>query len=638
MKILYEHLAERIVERPSIKDISNKLFQLGHEHDLENNIFDIEITPNRGDCLSVDGLLRDLNIFYQTIPRKEIFNGNIEKFNFNFKNDEKDACPYISFLEIEIGDYIESYNESLESYFRDLNNKKINFFTDLSNYLSYETGQPTHCYDSMKIPEGLTLGRNQEKTKFMTLLDKEIEIKENNLLFFNNDKIVNLAGIVGGKNSACDDKTKSVIVECAYFNPEEILGKSIQYNINSDAAYKFERGVDPSSHEYVLRRFIQITSEHTSIKNLKLLQKNYTNIIKSKIECHVSEVNKILGTDIDDNYFKQLLHNLGFEQNGSVISIPHFRSDVCSINDIAEEVARSVGYNNIPRKNFTIAINKKNSDKKELEQSIHDLLVDNGFYEVINAPFSRIESKSKIVVDNPLDKNKPYLRTNLKEALLENLLFNERRQKDSIKLYEISDVYYFKEKVIKKRILGVIASGRVGKNYKNYSQKIDQKYIQNIMDIIFPNHALDIQKISRNEIQTKQRGEIIYTEIILNEIDQDFSQYIRTSEKKSGEFIQYSPISEFPFSYRDLSFSVTKSSSLENLLKTLDEFKHEMLKEVFIFDFYKNEKKEEIKIGYRFIFQSTKETITEGVVEEIINSIIRDTTHIDSVEIPGLKK
>jgi phenylalanyl-tRNA synthetase beta chain len=151
MKIPYKHLLSRLEDSPKIDEVSDKLFQLGHEHEIFKEIFDFELTPNRGDCLSLNGIIRELSIFYRTKSKQNVFQGDIEDLDLNFENHAIDICPQISFLQIEIDQETTEYKDYIESYFNDLGLNKNNFFTDISNYLSYETGQPTHCYDYKKI-------------------------------------------------------------------------------------------------------------------------------------------------------------------------------------------------------------------------------------------------------------------------------------------------------------------------------------------------------------------------------------------------------------------------------------------------------------------------------------------------------
>ena len=452
MKIKFEHIAQNIKETVSIDDISSKLFQLGHEHEIHNNIFDIEFTPNRGDCLSIKGILRDLAAFYTVNDRKDLFEGEINTFPINFKNNYIEACQTISFLRIEIGDNIKEYQNDLKNYFNDLQLNKNNFFTDISNYLSYETGQPTHCYDAKKIDGEIVLENYESEYDLETLLDKNIKLTNSNAVFKIDKKIINLAGVVGDKSTSCTSKTREVIIECAYFNPEIIIGKSIKYDIKSDAAHKFERGVDPSSHEYVLRRFINIVKDHTEIKRLELFSETYKEPEKITINLDVKKINKILGISIaKDDYIEHLI-KLGFEVNNTKIIVPSHRSDIKHENDLAEEVARIIGYDNIPVAKLELP---KLSNKKTFleERKLKQILINDGFYEVINFPFTSVNDNNSLTVDNPLDSNKKYLRKNLRHSLIENLLFNERRQQDSVKLFEISDIYemdFEKNKLLKK--------------------------------------------------------------------------------------------------------------------------------------------------------------------------------------------
>ena len=151
MKIAYRHLVQHIEECPSIEHISNKLFQLGHEHEIKDNILDMEFTPNRGDCLSLVGLARDLNIFYEFNNSLDLYEEEINDLKLDFINKSESDCPSISFLKIEIEGPISQYKDYLSSYFSNLKIKKNNFFTDISNYVSYELGQPTHCFDHDKL-------------------------------------------------------------------------------------------------------------------------------------------------------------------------------------------------------------------------------------------------------------------------------------------------------------------------------------------------------------------------------------------------------------------------------------------------------------------------------------------------------
>ena len=184
-------------------------------------------------------------------------------------------------------------------------------------YISYETGQPTIA-DSNKLGNYLLL----DSVCDINLCYKDINLIGDDLVFKNKENnIVNLAGVVGGQNTACNIDTKSVIVECAHFNPESIIGKSIKYDISSDAAHKFERNTDSERHEYILRRFLKIIEDHSTIKEAKILNMSFedTNPIKIPL---TDKLNKILGTNISDKECKNYLTRLGFEIDGNNIVVP----------------------------------------------------------------------------------------------------------------------------------------------------------------------------------------------------------------------------------------------------------------------------------------------------------------------------
>tara|TARA_B100002052_G_scaffold51608_1_gene44767 strand:- start:2881 stop:4812 length:1932 start_codon:yes stop_codon:yes gene_type:complete len=643
MKIAYEHLIKFIPSRPSIENISEKFFQLGHEHEIENNIFDMELTPNRGDCLSINGLLRDLSVFYEITPNNEIYTDDIKSLDINFVNNSQEACPSISFLKIKIQGEVSAYKGIFQDYFDDLDVNKNNFFTDISNYISYETGQPTHCYDAEKVTSLISLETSVEEYEFKTLLDKTIKLEDENLVFVQNDEVINLAGVMGGSGTACSKDTKSVIVECAYFNPENVIGQSIKYDIKSDAAHKFERGVDPLCHEKVLRRFLKIVDEHATIKNVEIFKRDYISHNSTEIPFSIERINKILGLSCNSEELQDYLTKLGFNIDKNKIIAPSYRSDIKTENDIAEEVARVIGYNNIPTQPIKIPKLSNTSAKnlELLENNIKTLLISEGFFEVINDPFVNHETNNSIKLDNPLDSGRKNLRINLEKSLIDNLLYNERRQQDSIKLFEITDVYYIDKKELKsKRKLGIICSGRVGKNYLDFSRKIDNKYLTNILEKFNKKISFNPHLINRDELETKLNDKIIYLEIDLHELENyDFD--ILDVEKfilNKNNFKKYIPISSFPSSVRDLSFAVADKEKYHDLQNLLLDYKDILIKEIFVFDFYHNENKDEIKIGFRFVFQSNSSTITEGEVNKIMNEIIEKALSIPSVEIPGLKR
>ena len=291
---------------------------------------------------------------------------------------------------------------------------------------------------------------------------------------------------------------------------------------------------------------------------------------------------------------------------------------VKKINSLPEYKCFCLGFNNIPIVKLNIP--KKPNKEVSLENSIRSYLVDNGFYEVINTPFINNNHSHSIKVDNPLDSNREYLRTNISNSLIENILYNEKRQQDSIKLFEISDIYTFNNgNVDVATNLAIIVSGRQGSNHRDFSLKLDEKYLEELfmnVDIATP---VAINKIDKNKLDTKAK--VLYkAPKLLNFL----------------ETIQYRKISDFPSTYRDISFLIKESSQIDVLIETIGLIKDPILKDSFIFDYYNDEKANNIKIGFRFIFQSYKTTLTDVEVNIIFNNIVIMTKSINGIEIPGV--
>ena len=336
-------------------------------------------------------------------------------------------------------------------------------------------------------------------------------------------------------------------------------------------------------------------------------------------------------TDFLDNEFQG--ESLMFMVSNE-IKVPSFRHDIQSNNDLAEEIARVIGYDNI--KSAPINLNKVIYDENQSKiNKLESLLINNGFSEVINFPFTSKKVKKSITIDNPLDSNRGNFRTNLKDSLVENLLYNERRQKDSIKLFEISDIYTKDKEIIQQKKIGIIVSGRLGDNHSDFSIKLDKKFLDQLLNDGGAKENFEIIEISRDCLETKKKDKIYYIETYLSDIPSNFFLNL-DANKKNINFISYKPFSEYPSSTRDFSFSIDNIHEVNNVIRMLDQVTDEIIKKIFMFDFYKNNKAETVKLGYRFIFQSNTKTLSEKEINEKIQEILNPILKIDGVSIPGM--
>ena len=388
--------------------------------------------------------------------------------------------------------------------------------------------------------------------------------------------------------------------------------------------------------EEAIRRFIFIVSEHAEILDLEFVSFSNKNHAPVKLDLNSNKISKILGHPIDKNNYIKTLESLNFLITENDIFVPSYRHDIASQNDLAEEMARVIGYDKIQSQELDYIFQKNKTEGEDDEYMIKDFLSENGFYEVINFPFTSLKS-SPIFLDNPLDSTKSYLRTDLKESLIENMLFNERRQKDSIKIFEISHIYEITESVTHSKNLGILISGRKGNNHKDFSHKLDKDYLKTLFKKL--NFDLDdsqIIKIDRNKLDSKTKRDIYYVEIRIRDLSYEDKKFQRGYIDFSN-CVQYKSISEYPSITRDLSFLVTNISKTKKLHDFVMEYKNEYLKNIFLFDFYKNANNNEFKMGFRFIFQSNQSTLKDSQIDEVIEDIINNTTSIKEVSIPGLK-
>ena len=248
------------------------------------------------------------------------------------------------------------------------------------------------------------------------------------------------------------------------------------------------------------------------------------------------------------------------------------------------------------------------------------------------------QSQNAISLDNPLDISKNFMRTNLKESLIGNLTYNEKRQQESIRLFEISNLYSAKNnEYFSETMIGIIASGRLGKNYLDFNKKFSENFFKDLLKKYISIEDLKTEIISRENLNSQSKDPILYAELKLSKLDDSILDY-KNIYKTPKSFVQYEPISEFPMSVRDLSFSIKDFSKQAELEDHIMKIKSDILKKVYIFDYYKNSKNDEVKIGFRFIFQSNEETITDKQVDKIMENIIDAALEIESVSIPGLNR
>jgi len=228
------------------------------------------------------------------------------------------------------------------------------------------------------------------------------------------------------------------------------------------------------------------------------------------------------------------------------------------------------------------------------------------------------------------------LRTELIPSLIENIVYNEKRQKESLKFFEISDIYFLQNnKILHEKRIGIIVSGREALNHIGFSKKLDEKYLQDLFGSVVTDIDKMIKRVNRDSIDSKIKTPIFAFEIPLDKLSSEIAE-LSSSTIINNTFTKYREISDYPSSYRDFSFSIENHEDLPKLYDCIEEIDIEFLRDFFIFDYYEDKKNKRIKIGYRFIFQSNSKTLTEKEVNNSVNNLLEPILNIGSISVPGL--
>jgi len=646
---------------------------IGHRIDKYLNLFDnvmeIEIPANRGDCNSIIGIIREIS----AITKQPIH--NIYEFPEIFPKIEDKACIQIKSKELcpkyisQIIKGVDSTKKTpiwLSEKLRHSGIQSVSILVDIGNYVMLLLGQPLHIFDYNKIKEKIFVqfSEDQDQKIFESIDGKIFQIKKNTLLVTDNEKILALAGIIGGKCCKITQHTTSICIESALYDPKNTFGK-YKYGLCTESELRFRRGIDPEKTEYALKLATNIIVALSGGKSgpiVRKIEKSYF-LKSSLIMINLSQVKQYLGINFSILEIEKILMRLHFQtvfKNNFklVIKSPIFRSDIHFSEDVIEEIARIYGYHNIPSlppkgKILSEQIhNSFKSIKYNIQPNkIKKILINRGYQEIITYSFIDMkyyklfsDEKVFIKIINPISKNMSVLRNSLLPGLYKSLSENIHHQHKSIRFFEFGSCFY---KNIEEKYISGIAMGEIQENnwetHRNinfYTIKSDiqaflsltkkEKKFNWINDISFlPNYAHPgcsatislnnqliglIGKIHPNIIK-KTSGK--YQDIYFFEIKYNilFQYPIKFSSKN---------ISKFPKIQRDLSIEIDINISSLEIINFIKKRIHKKIyQDIFVFDVYKKYNSSLKKsIALRIIFQSFDRTLKDNEINKIIENIV----------------
>ncbi|MDD5101938.1 MAG: phenylalanine--tRNA ligase subunit beta, partial [Endomicrobiaceae bacterium] len=435
-----------------------------------DTILEIEVTTNRGDCLSHWGIAREISAKLQKIPNlPQIKTAKFADSNI-IEIKDKDLCTRYIGCQIK-GVKIAPSPKWIVDKLESCGIKSINNVVDITNYILLELGHPLHAFDASTISGGKIIVRRANPTEKITALDGKIhELTENMLLISDASKPLAIAGIIGGEFSSITEATTDIFLESAVFNPGNIRKTARTLNISTDASYRYERGTSWEVAEMASWRAINLIVEIAGGR-LELREDiNSSDNKKVFIQLRVERVAKILGYEIDEKTIANILRFLGMEITTKVekvltAEVPSYRNDIKEEIDLIEEIARVNGYENIPvikDSNSFVNTGKQNTNSSKVIKNISNSLVGLGFCEVMNYSFSEIKDLDKLYLNysykiaNPISKENEVLRPSLLVGLMKNFVFNIGQATNDIKFFEIGRVFDDKGE---RKVLGILMSG-----------------------------------------------------------------------------------------------------------------------------------------------------------------------------------
>ena len=426
--------------------------------ELDDVVLDIEITSNRGDCLSLMGIAREIaaltgNKLHPPSWAIEEREGAAEKA-FQVKIEEPDLCPYYSarlIRDVKVGPSpLWLWRKILLS-----GNRPINNVVDVTNYVMWEMGQPLHPFDYSCLANHTIIVRRARQGETLTTLDGiKRNLEADMLVIADARRPIALAGIMGGEETQVQDSTKDILLEAAYFNPVSIRRTSRRMGLSTQASYRFERGVDPLGVKKALDRASSLIQKVAGGKvEGKATEKGKLPKAKRYVFLRPSRINQVLGEKITPSRVKNVLESLQFkleeEKEGWKVNIPSFRRDVSREIDLIEEVARFYGYNR-----FKISLpplgGEAEEDLEELaRERVEDILRGLGFYEVVGMELTdedsflkaKLSLEEAIAIKNPLSAQQKILSTHLFPHLLEIASYNLNQEEEKLRIFELADVF-----------------------------------------------------------------------------------------------------------------------------------------------------------------------------------------------------
>jgi len=646
-------------------------------------VLEVDITPNRVDAASHFGVARDLYAFLkQTNPSVKLNRPSVEGFKTDNHSypvkvvvENAEACPRYAGVTVS-GVKVAESPKWLQDRLRLIGVRPINNIVDITNYLLHETGQPLHAFDGDKIKgDTIRVRTVEEGSTFKTLDEVERKLSANDLMICNAEEPMCIGGVFGGVDSGVTESTTKIFIESAYFHPIWIRKTARRHGMNTDASFRFERGVDPNNTLYVLKRAAMMVKELAGGTISSEIVDEYPKQIEDfNVSLSLTKTNQLIGKVIEPEIVKSILSSLEIEilsEQGDILElkVPAYRVDVQRDVDVIEDILRIYGYNNVE---FSDSLKSNISystkpDSHKLQNLISEQLTATGFNEILNNSltsagyYSDLKSypaEESVMIINPLSSDLNSMRQTLLFGGLESIAYNRNRRKQDLKFYEFGNCYHYKaaEKNDEDRLSPYneefhlclwLTGNKCAQTWIHAEEKTTffelKAYIENIFDrlgikrdnLVMEEGADDIfaheltlsikggkQIVKMGSIQASLLKKFdIDSEVFFADIQ--WNNLLNMTKKSN---VSYTELSKYPEVRRDLALLIDKSVRFSEIEKIALATERKLLKAVSLFDVYEGKNLPQGKKSYAvsFTLQDENQTLTDKQIEAVMGKLVKN--------------
>ena len=642
--------------------------------DLDDMIIEVDLTPNRGDCLSIRGLAREVGVLNKvdvTVQDCSAVKATISDVVSVKLNVPKGCARYVGRVMRDLN-LAQATPQWMKERLRRSGIRSLGPAVDVTNYVLLELGQPMHAFDLDKIDGGIVvnMGANQS---LKLLDDSEVIVDADTLVIADHKKVLALAGIMGGSESSVSDQTTDILLESAWFNPLALAGKARLYGKHTDSSHRFERGVDPQLQIAAMERATALMLEICggSVGPL-VVQESAENLpVAAEITLRDARLAQQLGLTIDADEVDDILSRLGLSlvkrsSSGATWLAPSWRFDLTIEQDLVEEVARIYGYNNLPTSTPTMALDlQPNPESQQQPGVFRSQLISRGYQEVIT--YSFVDPEVQALVDpgvtpvslaNPISADMAVMRTNLWSGLLSTAAYNLNRQQSRVRIFEMGQCFVPSDEgdlglSQNMMLAGLICGSRAPVGWTSTKDKVDFYDIKGDLEAVFAQTGLAAEfsftadehpalhpgqaaSICRNGQRIGWIGQLhpkiqkrlgISTEAYLFQVDFRKIEDVRIPS--------FQEVSKFPEVKRDLAFIVDTSVPAQHLVNSAREAAGKHLIDLKLFDVYQSKdvdsKGKSIALG--LTFQDDSRTLTDEEINHAIDSVVSHLAEICGAEL-----